>query len=71
MAELGMAVPSSAGLSIDRVTKRFGEQTAVDALSLTINPGSLSPCSAPAAVAKPPCYACWQALKRSTTVRFN
>ncbi|MBR9903475.1 MAG: ABC transporter ATP-binding protein, partial [Gammaproteobacteria bacterium] len=39
MAELGMAVPSSAGLSIDRVTKRFGEQTAVDALSLTINPG--------------------------------
>lgn len=28
-----------AGLAIDRVTKRFGEHTAVDALSLEIKPG--------------------------------
>ncbi|CAN0554002.1 unnamed protein product, partial [Ectocarpus sp. 12 AP-2014] len=34
MAELGIK-----GLSIDRVTKRFGEQTVVDALSLEIKPG--------------------------------
>nr|WP_298969152.1 ABC transporter ATP-binding protein [uncultured Halomonas sp.] len=39
MAELDTSGVSTAGLSIDRVTKRFGEQTAVDSLSLTINPG--------------------------------
>ena len=39
MAELDTSRVSTAGLTIDRVTKRFGEQTAVDSLSLTINPG--------------------------------
>lgn len=39
MAELDTSGVSTAGLTIDRVTKRFGEQTAVDSLSLTINPG--------------------------------
>lgn len=39
MAELDTSGLNTAGLTIDRVTKRFGEQTAVDALSLTINPG--------------------------------
>ncbi|TVP47639.1 MAG: ABC transporter ATP-binding protein [Halomonas sp.] len=44
MAELDMPKPSmtgagSAGLTIDRVTKHFGEHTAVDELSLDINAG--------------------------------
>jgi len=39
MAELDTSGVSTAGLTIDRVTKRFGEQTAVDSLSLKINPG--------------------------------
>lgn len=39
MAELNMSGPGIAGLCIDRVTKRFGEQSAVDALSLEINSG--------------------------------
>ena len=39
MAELDTSGVRTAGLTIDRVTKRFGGQTAVDSLSLTINPG--------------------------------
>jgi iron(III) transport system ATP-binding protein len=39
MAELDTSGVRTAGLTIDRVTKRFGEQTAVDSLSITINPG--------------------------------